>query len=178
MLQGDIAYLREVNNAAEAEAGRLKAVLHRALNCLDAGITTVQADPYSPPEPATPWDLEAAQIVTDLVRDPRGGGEMSYPFSRTSSWVGPGSHALAQAQADGYRQGVEAALSASDLERIGRRLAPEVVRALADYLELVDAPCRSEVLLHHGPGGIVGAAEGRRVTKILDVRAPKSVPSI
>ena len=92
MLQGDIAYLR--------------AVLHRALNCLDRAITTVQADPYSPPEPATPWDLEAAQIVTDLVRDPRGGGEMSYPFSRTSSWVGPGSHALAQAQAEGYRRGV------------------------------------------------------------------------
>jgi hypothetical protein len=39
---------------------------------------------------------------------------VSYPFSRTSSWLGPGSHALAQAQADGYRQGVEAAAKVAE----------------------------------------------------------------
>ena len=60
-----------------------------------------------------------------------------------------------------------------DLERIGRKLAPAVARALADYLDRIDAPCRSELALHHGPRGVVVAANGKRITTVLDVRPSK-----
>jgi len=64
-----------------------------------------------------------------------------------------------------------------DLERIGRKLAPDVLRKLADYLESVTAPAQSEMLWHHGPRGIVTRAEGKLFTQFLDARQGKGVES-
>jgi len=64
-----------------------------------------------------------------------------------------------------------------DLERIGRRLAPEVLRALADHLDHVTYLAKSEIVLHHGPGGYVRMCRVALTTQVLDVRATKGVES-
>jgi len=64
-----------------------------------------------------------------------------------------------------------------DLERIGRRLAPEVLRALADHLDHVGQPGQSEAVFHHGLGGRVVGMRTSVTTTVLDVRPPKGVAS-
>ena len=65
----------------------------------------------------------------------------------------------------------------NDLERIGRRLAPEVLRALADHLENVKGLAKSEISLNHGPGGYVRMCRVSLTTQVLDVRSGKGVES-
>ena len=65
-----------------------------------------------------------------------------------------------------------------DLERIGRKLAPQVLRGLADHLERITAACRSQVLLHHGPGGNVRAAKMSILVGLLDTDPPKGAGSV
>jgi hypothetical protein len=66
-----------------------------------------------------------------------------------------------------------------DLERIGRKLAPEMIRDLADLLDLAAGPGTSVATFHHGLGGRVTSMQ-RTVAlpnTSLDARPPKSVES-
>lgn len=66
-----------------------------------------------------------------------------------------------------------------DLERIGRRLAPEMIRDLADLLEQGVPLSRSVATFYHGLGGKVTSME--RIVALpstsLDSRPPKGVES-
>lgn len=65
----------------------------------------------------------------------------------------------------------------NDLERISRRLAPEVLRALADHLEGITTSARSEVVIHHGLDGVGRGLQCHKRLKTVDVRAQGGVPS-
>jgi hypothetical protein len=59
-----------------------------------------------------------------------------------------------------------------DLERIGRKLAPHVLAALARHLESITEACESEVRFHHAPGGVARRCKTSIITPGLDVAAP------
>jgi hypothetical protein len=63
------------------------------------------------------------------------------------------------------------------LETIGRHLSAEVLRKLAEHLEGIEGPARSEIVVHHGPDGIGRGMECHKRLKTVDVRAPGSVGS-
>lgn len=62
---------------------------------------------------------------------------------------------------------------AEDLERIGRRLTPEVLRALADHLDEITTRARSDLQIHHGDGGIGVAFKGFKTLKTKRVDFPE-----
>jgi len=65
----------------------------------------------------------------------------------------------------------------SDAERIAARIDPEVLRRIADYLDSVRAPGQSELTLHHGPKGLVSAAQVWVRKARLDARPKQSASS-
>ncbi len=65
-----------------------------------------------------------------------------------------------------------------DLERIGRKLAPHVITALAKHLESITEACESEVRFHHAPGGVARRLKTSIITPGLDVAAPVRAESL
>jgi len=65
----------------------------------------------------------------------------------------------------------------TDAERIAKRLGPDALRIIADYLESVKGPATSELRLDHGLEGRVTGVQAWMRTKVLDARPPKGASS-